>query len=156
MGIRALTAGDEPELERSVLMAALHRPLPEGARAMGHVRRWLDGWSPIEPGVCWEEHHQVVGAAWARRVEPGLVCSPSGEPLREVVTAVDPRRRGEGIGGKLIAALIARARETGEPGLCLSVSEQNPHAVRLYEGAGFTAIGRGPSGLVSMTLYFGG
>lgn len=122
---------------------------------MAHVRRWLDGWSPLEPAVCWEEHGQVLGAAWARRVEPVLVRSAAGEPLPEVVTAVDPDRRGEGIGGELIEALVARAREVGEPGLCLSVSERNAPAVRLYERVGFKAIGRRASGLVSMARHLG-
>ena len=122
---------------------------------MLHVRRWLDGWSPREPGVCWEEHGQVVGAAWARRVEPVLARSPAGEPLREIVIAVDQDRRSQGIGAKLLEALIARAREAGEPGLCLSVSEHNADAVQLYERLGFVATGRGPSGLVSMARHFG-
>ena len=84
---------------------------------MAHVRRWLEGWSSLEPGVCWEEQDRVVGAAWARRVESILVRSAAGEPLLEVVIAVDPARRREGIGGKLLEALIARARASGEPGL---------------------------------------
>ena len=156
MATRALTADDEPQLERFVLMAAFapDRSLPEGARALAHVRRWLDGWSPLEPGVCWEEQDRVLCATWARRVEPILVRSAGGEPLREVVVAVDPARRKKGIGGDLLKALIARAREAGEPGLCLSVSAHNADAARLYERLGFTRIGRGPVGLETMALRF--
>ena len=119
---------------------------------MSHVRRWLDGWSPHELGVCWEEHDQVVGAAWARRVEPVLVRSALGQPLPEVLIAVDPARRGQGIGRTLMEALIICAEEAGEPGLCLSVSDQNASAVRLYERVGFVAIGESRTRLVTMVL----
>ncbi len=119
---------------------------------MAHVRRWLDGWSPLELGICWEEHNQVLGAAWARTVEPILVRSALGQPVPEVLIAVDPDRRGQGIGLTLMEALIACTEEAGEPGLCLSVSNQNVGAVRLYERVGFVAIGAGKTGLVTMVL----
>lgn len=154
MGTRALTAGDERDLERFALMAAFapDRPVPEGARAMTHVRRWLDGWSPHELGVCWEEHDQVAGAAWARRVEPVLVRSPLGHPVPEVLIAVDPARRRQGIGRALMEALVICTEEAGEPGLCLSVSDENEDAVRLYERVGFVAIGERRTRLVTMVL----
>ena len=98
MGTRALTARDEQALERFAMMAAFapQRALPEGATAMKHVRRWLDRWSPHELGVCWEEDDQVVGAAWARGVEPILVRSALGQPVPEVLIAVDPARADRG------------------------------------------------------------
>lgn len=119
---------------------------------MAHVRRWLDDWGPLELGVCWEEHDQVVGAAWARRVEPVLVRSALGQPIPEVLIAVDADRRRQGIGRTLMEALIVCAEEAGEPGLCLSVSNKNAGAVRLYERVGFVAIGGGETGLVTMVL----
>ena len=82
---------------------------------MTHVRRWLDDWTPHELGVCWEEHDQVVGAAWARRVEPVLVRSALGQPVPEVLIAVDPAHRGQGIGHTLMEALIICTEEAGEP-----------------------------------------
>lgn len=118
---------------------------------MTHLRRWLDDWSPLELGVCWEEHDQLVGAAWARRVEPVLVRAALGQAVPEVLIAVDPDRRGQGIGRTLMEALIICTEEAGEPGLCLSVSDQNTAAVRLYEGAGFVAIGS-RTGLVTLVL----
>ena len=121
---------------------------------MAHVRRWLDGWGPLELGVCWEEHSRLVGAAWARRVEPVLVRSSLGQPVPEVLIAVDPPHRGQGIGRALMEALIICAEEAGEPGLCLSVSDRNASAVRLYERIGFVAIGDKPTGLVTMVLDF--
>ena len=119
---------------------------------MTHVRRWLDGWSPHELGVCWEEHDQVVGAAWARRVEPVLVRSALGQPVPEVLIAVDPAHRGRGIGHTLMEELIICTEEAGEQGLCLSVSDENESAVRLYERVGFFAIGESRTGLLTMAL----
>lgn len=154
MGIRALTGSDQQELERFALMASFspEAPLPEGAGAMPHVRRWLDGWSPLDPGICWEEGDRLVGAAWARRVEPVLVRSAGGQPIPEVVTAVDPDRRGRGIGRALMEGLAACAEEAGEPALCLSVGERNPVAARLYERVGFVRIGDRRAGLITMVL----
>ena len=119
---------------------------------MTHVRRWLDGWSALEPGVCWDEYDRIWGAAWARRVEPVLVRSPVGEPIPEVVIAVDPVRRGQGIGRALMEGLIMSAEEAGEPGLCLSVSDKNAVAVRLYERLGFVAVGDRRAHLITMVL----
>ena len=149
-----MTDGDRLELERFVLMAALspHAPIPAGARMMTHVRRWLDGWSALDPGVCWEEDDRLVGAAWARRVEPVLVTSASGQPIPEALIAVDPGRRRKGIGQTLMDGLAAAAEEAGEPGLCLSVSEKNASAFRLYERVGFVAIGGGQAPLITMVL----
>ncbi|MCA1698875.1 MAG: GNAT family N-acetyltransferase [Actinobacteria bacterium] len=119
---------------------------------MAHVRRWLDGWGPLELGVCFEDHDQVRGAAWARRVEPVLVRSALGQPVPEVLIAVDPDRRGQGVGRTLMEALIICTEEAGEPGLCLSVSDQNADAVRLYERVGFVAISDSPAPLMTMLL----
>ena len=119
---------------------------------MKHVRRWLDGWRPNELGLCYEEHDQVVGAAWARRVEPVLVRLSLGQSVPEVLIAVDPAHRGQGIGQTLMEALIICAEEAGEPALCLSVSDPNDGAVRLYEGVGFVAIGESGPGLTTMVL----
>jgi len=151
---RVLIDRDEPELERFVLMAAFNpdAPIPAGARAMTHVRRWLDGWSALETGVCWEENDRLVGAAWARRVEPVLVKSPLGQPIPEVLIAVDPERRGQGIGRTLMEELVAFAEEACEPGLCLTVGEQNAVAVRFYERVGFVAIGDTRTPLITMVL----
>jgi len=119
VGIRALTAADEPELERFALMAAFapHSPLPEGAEAMAIVRRWLEGWSELDPGVCWEQQGELGAAAWARSVEPVIARSAAGEPLLEVVLAVVARLRGRPSVGRF-KALIATVRDAGEPGLC--------------------------------------
>lgn len=154
VGTRALTEADHRELERFALMASFNpnAPLSEEASEMTHVRRWLDGWSPLELGVCWEEYGQVLGAAWARRVEPVLVRSVAGQPIPEVVIAVDPQRRRRGIGRALMEGLVACAEEAGEPALCLSVSDRNADALRLYERVGFVPVGDRRGHFITMVL----
>ena len=55
--------------------------------------------------------------------------------------AVDPNRQGEGIGGLLVEAGIARARERGARQLVLRVLSSNDPALRLYERHGFAVTG---------------
>jgi ribosomal protein S18 acetylase RimI-like enzyme len=50
---------------------------------------------------------------------------------------VDPSRRGEGIGGKLLEASIAALSGRGVPLVVLSTAEQNEPAQRLFARAGF-------------------
>ena len=51
--------------------------------------------------------------------------------------AVAPELRGQGIGRRLLAATIARARELGASSLFLGSSTKLPNAVHLYEALGF-------------------
>ncbi|MFT3866163.1 MAG: GNAT family N-acetyltransferase [Solirubrobacterales bacterium] len=55
--------------------------------------------------------------------------------------AVDPERQGEGIGGRLVAAGVERARELGARRLLLRVLSTNEGARRLYERHGFAVEG---------------
>lgn len=50
---------------------------------------------------------------------------------------VDPTRRGEGIGRRLLDATLAALAERGAPRVVLSTAEQNEPAQRLFENAGF-------------------
>jgi GNAT superfamily N-acetyltransferase len=50
---------------------------------------------------------------------------------------VAPGLRGTGVGRQLLAAIEARARETGCCRLTLEVQENNHHAQRVYAAAGF-------------------
>ena len=116
---------------------------------MAHVRRWLDGWGD-ELGVVWEDDRRVVGAAWARVVDPVLARDNTSQALPEVIISVAEERRGAGLGRRLMQALMSRAYAEGHAGLALSVSEHNPVAVGLYEQLGFEHVGRTPTGLLTM------
>lgn len=60
---------------------------------------------------------------------------------------VAPEVGGQGVGRKLLDALIAHARLNGLESLVLTVTEGNAHARRLYEGAGFRSFGVEPDAI---------
>jgi GNAT superfamily N-acetyltransferase len=142
--LRDLTAADGGALEQFVLMAAFvpERPPPRAAHEMPHVRRWLDGWpSDGDVGVGWDEDGVLVGAAWARVVEPVRLRDDDGRPLPELIVAVERGARGREIGRALLEGLADRARRRAWPGLTLTVSDRNP-AARLYRQLGYEQSGR--------------
>lgn len=91
----------------------------------------VDGWSrrpDVEAFVLSEDRHAVAyGETWVdvdeREVE-----------LAHVI--VDPDRRGEGLGGRLIAELVGQARRH-YPLIALRVHSLNDAAIRCYARAGF-------------------
>jgi GNAT superfamily N-acetyltransferase len=82
-----------------------------------------------------------LGVAWYRLFsaeEPGWGFIAVDVP--ELAMGVVPEARGRGIGGALLDALLALAREQGFRALSLAVDRQNP-ARRLYERKGFRDAG---------------
>jgi ribosomal protein S18 acetylase RimI-like enzyme len=60
--------------------------------------------------------------------------------------AVDHRRHGNGLGGRLTRWTIRRAQELGAPAVRLSVYSDNPNARALYSGLGFVETERSSAG----------
>lgn len=58
--------------------------------------------------------------------------------------AVDPERRREGVGRRLVDAVVEEARRREAQQIFLQVRESNRAALRLYEAAGFRKAGRRP------------
>lgn len=56
--------------------------------------------------------------------------------------AIAPDRRGQGLGARLLRAVIERAREREVRTLYLEVRESNEAAITLYRGFGFEQVGR--------------
>ena len=121
---------------------------PEGP--VGSVREVMDqpalahyvsGWpQPSDRGVIAEDE-QPVGAAWLRLFpasDPGYGFVDAETP--EVSIGVLLARRGQGIGSRLLRAVVAQARGEGVASLSLSVESDN-YARRLYERVGFTTVG---------------
>lgn len=70
-----------------------------------------------------------------------LMRSAAGEA--EILTlGIDPQRRRAGLGRRLLADLIARARTAGAEALFLEVADGNRAARSLYYTAGFREVGR--------------
>ena len=78
-----------------------------------------------------------------------------GELLMDGI-AVDRECRGKGIGGLLLDALEAFAREEGFDRLRLDVIDSNPGARALYERVGFRALGTARFPYLRWLLGFGG
>lgn len=150
--LRRLTKHDAALLEPFAVMAAFPpgRELSPGALQSPHVRRWLHDWGDDELGVGFERDGALVGAAWARRVEPVLARDDAGAPLPEAIVAVTEPTRGAGVGRRMLVGLLDLARERRVRGLAVTVSDRNPVASHLYERLGFEPVGHTPSGLVAM------
>lgn len=137
--LRAATNDDLSILWDFLAIAAYEADVA-AAKAVPFVAAHLAGWqrSP-DFGFIAEQDGAPVGAAWARQF------SPDEEPAfyvdnrtPEITIGVKPRLQGQGVGGKLLHALIAEAAGRGV-GLCLNVRHDNP-ARRLYERLGFCLV----------------
>ena len=70
--------------------------------------------------------------------------------------AVDPKRRGTGIGALLLEALSREARESGCQAIEADVTLKNAPALRFYERVGYRIVARRPARLLRPFLGFGG
>ncbi len=76
------------------------------------------------------------------------------------VLATVPDRRGQGLGGRLLAHAEGVAKDQGCPGMAIIAFASNPGAVRLYQRTGYDEIARrvvempgwGPSGTEAILL----
>jgi ribosomal protein S18 acetylase RimI-like enzyme len=145
--VRPATDADLPFLREMLYEAAFWRgddgrPPIDEAFATPQLGRYLDGFGrPGDTGViAVDAAGRPLGAAWYRRFsprEPGYGFVDGATP--ELSIAVAPGASGRGVGARLLAALLDRARAQGLPGLSLSVANDNP-ARRLYERAGFEVV----------------
>jgi len=142
--IRPAVEGDLEALWDFLALAA-YEPDAAAAKAVPRVAKYLAGWPrPGDFGFIAEQNGEDVGAAWARRFSAEELTSPYGdeeapdEEAPKVSIGVKPNARGQGVGEKLMRALIGEAARRGL-GLCLSVRSENP-ARRLYERLGFCDI----------------
>ena len=119
------------------LAIAAYEPNAEAAKAVPSVAKYLLGWQrPGDFGFIAEQNRDIIGAAWARRFSAEELRVPYGdEQAPKLSIGVKPNARGQGLGEKLMRAMIDEAARRGL-GLCLSVRSENP-ARRLYERLGF-------------------
>ena len=156
MIVRRLGPRDRYDAERFAVAAAFppwHRPSGDELED-ARVARWLSGWDE-EVGFGVEARGGLVGAAWARSVEPRLFVDDDGAPLWELIIAIDEPFRGLGLGQQLVRVLHQLVASLSLPGLVLTVSDQHCVALRLYRACGFAERGRTPSGQLIMTWVEG-
>ena len=118
---------DDLEVLWDFLAVATYEPDAEAAKAVPSVAKYLVGWQrPGDFGFIAEQNGEIIGAAWARRISAGELRFPfADEETPKVMIGVKPNARGQGVGEKLMRALIAEATRRGV-GLCLSVRSENP------------------------------
>ena len=108
-------------------------------RRVGDHAGWLTDRPDYHPVlVATDEDGAVLG--WASTGP----WSPRGAYRRtgEVSVYVGEEARGAGIGGRLLNALVERARETPEIAVLLArVAEPNPASIRMHEASGFRSFG---------------
>lgn len=144
--IRPLTATDRPLL-REATLANLNWSGPrfgfgdiDASPELSHYYTGFPGDGDFEFAALVDGAEAGVG--WA-------VLLPASDPGYGFVDAETPELslttfepyRGRGVGTALLDALVQEARRRGLPALSLSVEDANP-ARRLYERAGFEAVGR--------------
>jgi ribosomal-protein-alanine N-acetyltransferase len=79
---------------------------------------------------------------FAFRHKDGFVLARAAGGEAEILTlAVAPAGRGRGLGRALLQAAIAQARAMGAETMFLEVGADNPQALALYAGLGFTKVG---------------
>jgi ribosomal protein S18 acetylase RimI-like enzyme len=130
--IRSATQDDLGILWDFLAIAAYEADVA-AAKAVPFVAAHLEGWQRFEDfGFIAERDAEAVGAAWARQF------SPDEQPAfyvdgrtPEVTIGVSGAARDQGVGARLLSAVIAEAARRGV-GLCLNVRHDNP-ARRLYE-----------------------
>ena len=90
--------------------------------------------------------------AWLCRVADwkgttaGFVCFRVLGPEAELLNlAVDPRRRGQGIGARLVGGMLEEAAQRSAVRVFLEVRDSNFAAMRLYEKQGFQVLSRRPA-----------
>ncbi|OZI71744.1 GNAT family N-acetyltransferase [Bordetella genomosp. 12] len=147
------------------------RPLgPQDASDFKALRLAALRETPEAFGSSYEEEQLVTVEEWARKLEScssravlgaweqGLLVGCAGlmrlGTLKQMHKAViwgiyvAPAQRRQGLGRRLLAAIVAQAgRWDGVRQVLLTVAEGNPAASRLYETLGFTAYGREPAAL---------
>jgi ribosomal protein S18 acetylase RimI-like enzyme len=143
--IRAATREDAPAMGRlGALLVRAHHEL-DSTRFVAATSRTEHGYASFlatqlaEPEVVIlvaESQDGVLGYAYAglEGADYMALRGPAGV-LHDLV--VDPGHRGQGIGRRLLDAMIEALAARGAPRVVLSTAERNEDAQRLFERAGF-------------------
>ena len=135
--------GGQPDVPflRALLRHAYHWRVNLGEADIP-ASRYVDRWGRMGDTVVVavdDENHRL-GAAWFRLYPPG---SPGygfvDQQTPELTIAVVPAKRGKGVGGELLEALLERARAAGHAQISLSVQAESPQEA-FYGRHGFERV----------------
>ncbi len=116
-------------------------PIPRSVLHVPEVAAYISDWGrDSDHCVVAVEGGEVIGAAWARIISgevTGYGNIDASTP--EFAISVQPNRRGQGVGGALMRALITELGEAGYERASLSVQKTN-RAFGLYSRLGFEIV----------------
>src|SRR5262249_3881954 len=111
--------------------------LDTSLRTPSGVREWLAQRESRYPVIVAETKRGVVGWASLNRFNPRAAY----DHVADFSVYVERAWRGKGVGSRLLAALIARARALGFHKMVLAALARNDAGVALYTKAGFSKVG---------------
>jgi ribosomal-protein-alanine N-acetyltransferase len=126
--IRPATAAD-----LDGIVASEATGFPEDTWGENLVSEGVAGLLPTIGYLVLEQGDRVIGHA---------VVSVAGEDAELQRIAIDPSRRGEGLGRHLLDACLADAAARGAERVILEVREDNSAALALYASAGYSELAR--------------
>lgn len=100
-------------------------------------RRWLAARGPRHPVLVAESGGEVVAWASLNPFNP----RPAYDHVADFSIYIERGRRGRGVGGRLLAALVERAQALGYHKMVLAAFPFNKAGMALYERLGFTTVG---------------
>lgn len=137
IGVRELVSRDESVLHELIWLAVhwdKEAPPPSPTRLPQDVARYVTAFGRKgDRGLLALAQGRPVGACWVREMFSGYGFVAAG--IGELSMAVRPGFRRKGIGGDLLAGVLAEERDP----ISLSVDPTNP-ARRLYERFGFARV----------------
>lgn len=115
-------------------------PPPRSILREPGVAVYLDGFGtrPGDTALCAELDGELAGAVWVRRIH-GYGYLDDHTP--EFALSVAHAARRQGIGLRLMRAMLARLRQDGVRQASLAVQKRNLPALALYQRLGFETVG---------------
>lgn len=99
--------------------------------------KWLEAHGERWPVIVWEAEGRVLGWASLSRWSDRKAYDESAENSVYVAASA----RGQGLGRKLLEALLKEARAKKFHAVIARIAEGNPASVKLHESAGFFKVG---------------
>jgi len=100
-------------------------------------RAWLEARGPRHPVIAAESAGQVTGFGSLNVFNPRKAY----DHVADFSLYVERSWRGKGVGGRLLQALIERARHLGFHKMVLSAFPFNPAGLAVYQKSGFRVVG---------------
>jgi ribosomal-protein-alanine N-acetyltransferase len=108
-----------------------------------HAKSFQRGWSEAEfERLLLDRSVLVDRASFAHRLAGFIISRRAADEAEILSVAVAAARRRRGLAGRLLALHLRKLAGLGVRRVFLEVDEGNPAARRLYQRAGFRAVGR--------------